>query len=92
MSQVDKTMENVVLCQCMKCPTYSFACKLKAMPGNFIAMVSDVAKAVHLETMFCAFEPSQCIEQEKGCLCGQCEVHAAFHLHHGYYCRVTGGK
>ncbi len=51
MSTVTRTKENLQKCQCMKCPTYTFMCKMKSMPGNIMAMMSDIGKKDHMEAM-----------------------------------------
>lgn len=92
MSKVERTRENVFKCQCKKCPTYEFTCKMKSIPGNMILLVSDMSDKIHAETMFCAFEKSSCIESGKGCLCVGCEVQKKYELKNTYYCLETGGK
>jgi hypothetical protein len=91
MSKVAKTKENLKKCLCMKCPSYVFACQIKSMPGNMILMMSDMDK-IHAETMFCAYEKSHCIDEEKGCLCATCELFKHYELGKGYFCIVTDGK
>jgi len=91
MSTVPKTHANLLKCQCRKCPSYSTACKLKAMPGNTILLLGDMDK-IHAETMFCAYEKSNCIEEEHGCICAKCELYTEFNLENLYYCTVTDGK
>jgi hypothetical protein len=44
------------------------------------------------EAMFCAYGKSQCISEEKGCLCSECEVFKEFQPGPGYFCMKTGGK
>jgi hypothetical protein len=92
MSNVEKTNENLLKCKCKVCPTYEFTCKLMSIPGNLILLVSDKSEKVHAETMFCAFEKSSCIDTEKGCLCGGCEVHKKYGLEKMYFCLADGGK
>ena len=68
MSVVAKTKENLNKCRCNKCPTYSLACKVKAIPEGIADMLKrDISEEKHMEMMFCAFEPSKCIKEEKGC-------------------------
>jgi len=55
-------------------------------------MVSDKEKKIHAETMFCAYEPSHCIDEEKGCSCKQCEVFKDYELGKEYFCMFEGGK
>lgn len=92
MKIVPKTKENLKKCMCMKCPSYNFACKVRAMPGNVILKIGDVEKKLHAEALFCAFEPSHCIDEEKGCNCVKCEVLKENELDKGYFCMVEGGK
>ena len=92
MKTVPKTKENLKKCLCMKCPSYSFACKMKSMPGNMILMMGDMEEKNHTEAMFCAYEKSHCIDEEKGCLCATCELFKEYELGKGYFCIATGGK
>ena len=92
MGTVAKTNENLKKCICMKCPSYTFTCKMLNMPGNMIAMMSDVSKKVEIEAMYCAFEKSKCIKEEKGCICATCELFKENNLGKGYFCVATGGK
>lgn len=93
MSKVEKTKGNLIKCLCMKtCPSYGFACKMTSLPSNTILLVSDMEKKLHAETMFCAYEKSTCIDEEKGCMCGSCEVFKKYGLDRGYFCITDGGK
>lgn len=92
MSTVPKTMDNLKKCVCMKCPSYNFTCKVKAMPSNVILRIGNMQEMPHAETMFCAFNKSHCIDEEKGCICGTCGVNKEYTLGKGYFCSVTGGK
>ena len=87
---VARTRENLGKCQCMKCPTYTFMCKIRNMPGNIMAMMRDIGKVDHMEAMFCAFGDSRCITDEKGCICPTCAIYAENNLDKTYYC--LGGK
>jgi len=89
---VEKTIANVKKCICMKCPSYTFTCKVKSMPTNMMALVEGMGEVEHMEGIFCAYEQSRCIEEEKGCICGQCQVFKENGLDKMYYCLVTGGK
>jgi hypothetical protein len=91
-SIVVKSKENLKLCQCMKCPSYTFACKMKSLPGNVKSTIKDVSKSDHLEVMYCAFEKSECIASDKGCICDACEVFKEYELGRGHFCFVTGGR
>ncbi|MBI2848378.1 MAG: DUF2769 domain-containing protein [Chloroflexi bacterium] len=90
MSVVARTKENLKKCQCMKCPTYTFMCKMKNMPGNMANMMKDIGKVDHMEAMFCAFGKSKCITDEKGCICMTCALYKENNLDKAYYC--LGGK
>jgi len=46
---------------------------MKSMPGNIILMTGDMSHKIHAEAMFCAYEKSSCIDEEKGCNCGNCD-------------------
>jgi hypothetical protein len=92
LSNVPKTKENLKKCLCMKCPSYTFACKMQSMPGNVILMMSDMSKKLHAESMYCAYEKSHCIVDEHGCICSTCELYKEYELSNGYYCSTEGGK
>ena len=93
MGSVEKSKENLSKCICMKCPSYSFACKMKAMPKNVMSMMKgDISKVEHMEGLFCSFGKSKCITEEKGCICGDCEVYKENNLTNSYYCLVENGK
>ena len=66
---------------------------MKAMPGNIITMVKgDISKSDHFEGLFCAFEKSNCIIKDAGCICAGCEVYKENKLNKLYFCTKTGGK
>jgi len=91
MAVVAKTKENLEKCSCMKCPSYGFICKMKAMPKNMSEMLKkDISKTDRTELMFCAFGKSDCITEEKGCICSTCIVFKENKLDKTYYC--LGGK
>ena len=93
MKKVERTRENLMKCLCKGCPTYSFACKLMATPGNIILLFDPLNDdRLHAETMFCAYGKSQCITNEKGCKCAGCEVYAEHGLDKTYFCTSQGGK
>ena len=93
MSQVAKTKENLGKCKCSTCPTYTLACKIKAIPQGIADLLkSDISKEEHIEAMFCAFGKSRCITEEKGCVCTACPVHAEYDLSNTYFCMENGGK
>lgn len=92
MKRIPKTKENLKKCRCMKCPSYNFACKVKAVPGNIILKMTKMDSKIHAEAMFCMYEPSDCIDEEKGCLCAECELFKEYELKNNYFCIVDGGK
>lgn len=98
MERVEKNKENLMKCICMKkCPSYTFACKVKSMPSNTAellkgAVKGDLSKTDHIEGVFCAFGKSNCITDEKGCACPECAVYKENKLTKVYYCLVEGGR
>lgn len=94
MTNVDKITDNLKRCLCAKCPTYTLGCKVKELPGTLVNLIEakgDPSRLEHLEGMYCAYEKSHCIEEEKGCLCKGCKVHQDYDLANCYFCRQTGG-
>lgn len=89
--RVAKTEENVSHCICMYCPSYSQVCKLKNAPENTNRPTENLQDRTHYEKMFCAFEKSNCIHLDRGCICDKCEVHKQYGLHRHEYCLKTGG-
>lgn len=88
MATVPKTKENLHKCICMKCPSYTFACKIKAMPENMVDMLKkDFSKVDHMEAMFCAFGESKCIDEKKGCICLDCQLMKEYMPGPGYFCQ-----
>lgn len=88
--QVEKTMDNAQKCLCLSCPSYTKNCKIK----NNLHSVSDVLKKEnerHWEMMFCAFEKSNCIHENRGCMCQTCPIHKKYALNNEDYCLHTGG-
>jgi len=92
MGQVAKTVSNAVRCICVKCPSYTLGCMLRGMPVNLKALAGGLGNAGHMEGMFCAFEKSRCINQDKGCLCFKCPLYKANGLEKKSYCLATGGS
>jgi hypothetical protein len=92
MPKVEKTKKNLFKCLCKKCPTYSFGCKMAAIPGNIILLIDPSDETLHAESMFCAYGKSHCISEEKGCTCPKCEVYKEYELQNTYYCLRDGGK
>lgn len=88
---VAKTKENLKNCRCMECPSYTAGCKIRNYPVNLFKLMDDLDNIEHFEGMFCAFEKSNCIEEDKGCLCEECPVHAKYNLVREDYCLKTGG-
>ncbi|MBP1908091.1 DUF2769 domain-containing protein [Methanolobus bombayensis] len=87
MGNVEKSKDNVRKCICIKCPSYSFACKIKAIPESAVNMLKgDIANAEHMEGLFCAFGKSKCIEEQKGCICPECDVYKENGLNNVYFC------
>lgn len=87
---VARTGENLERCQCMKCPSYTFMCKVMNLPSNVVNMIGEIDKVEHMEGMFCAFGKSKCIREEKGCICMTCEIYKENDLDKAHYC--LGGK
>ncbi len=93
MKKIPRTRENLMKCLCKSCPSYTFACKLMAVPGDIILVFDTMNDdKLHAETMFCAYEKSQCINEEKGCKCPDCEVYKENELGNTYFCTNNGGK
>ncbi len=89
--QVARTKENLKECQCMHCPSYTTGCKIKSMPENIVNLMEGLDDTDHFESMFCAFERSNCIHEDKGCLCSDCPIHKKYDLSKHDYCLKTGG-
>ena len=92
MSQVAKTKQNLKKCLCIKCPTYAMSCKLKSLPANIAGMLGDLSKKEHFEGMFCAFEKSGCIKEDRSCLCTNCPLYKENNLGKISYCLFSGGR
>ena len=90
--QVERTKENLRDCRCRDCPSYTMGCKVMNYPLNLLKLAADLDNVEHFEGMFCAFEKSHCIEEDKGCLCEDCPVHAKYDLVRDDYCLKTGGE
>ena len=87
---VDKSIENLRECLCLECPSYTKFCKKKNVYKDIDDKI-DMNKLGHLEMMFCAFEKSDCIHENLGCLCMKCPVHKKYALNSEDYCLATGG-
>lgn len=92
MVSVEKTKGNLIACKCLVCPSYEFACKVESMPSNVLLLIGNMDKKLHAEKLFCAYEKSECITEEKGCLCPSCPVKEKYDLDKVYYCLEDGGK
>lgn len=91
MFPVSRTSDNLRKCLCSDCPSYTKTCKIKNYPINLMKLVDGVENVEHYEKMFCAFGKSHCIQEDKGCLCENCEVFAENNLNKEDYCLVDGG-
>ncbi|MBO6289176.1 MAG: DUF2769 domain-containing protein [Alphaproteobacteria bacterium] len=90
--QVEKSIENMDKCLCMRCVSYTNHCKMKNAPENFLQLLENYHKADHYEKMYCAYEQSHCIKDMQKCLCNECEVYCKYGLQNVYYCLKTGGQ
>lgn len=88
---VSKTEENMSRCLCLNCPSYTQVCKLKNAPQNVTRPTELLEERKHYEKMFCAFEKSNCIHLDRGCICEHCEIYKKYNLHRLDYCLKTGG-
>ena len=91
MVYVARTKENLERCKCMSCPSYTLGCKLKNMPGNLYKMMENLENIEHFEGMYCAFEKSRCINEDKGCVCSSCDIYNEYKLKKEDYCLANGG-
>ena len=91
METVLRTAENAKKCLCMGCPSYTAKCKIKNYPINMVKLMDGLDKVEHFEKMFCAFGKSNCISENKGCLCEQCDVYNEYNLSREDYCLANGG-
>jgi len=91
MPAVAKTKENLMKCLCMSCPTYTEECKAKAKP-ELEELKEGNMDRTHAEAMFCAYEESNCLSEEKECLCPTCVLFTEYNLENSYFCMKTGGK
>ena len=88
--RVEKTATNAQMCQCLSCPSYTTTCKIK----NNMHNNKDVLKKQddeHWELLFCAMEKSNCIHENRGCVCQVCPIHKKYALNNEDYCLHTGG-
>ena len=91
MANIDKTELNAARCICLNCPSYSTLCKIKNVNQNTTRATEHLKNRTHYEKMFCAFEKSNCIHLNKGCVCEQCENFKVYNLNRNTYCLHTGG-
>ena len=93
MGQVERSPENLKKCSCMKCPSYTLGCKLKAMPKNMMTKIKgNIAEKEHFEGLFCTFGVSACIKEVTECNCETCDVFKENNLPNYGYCAIEGGK
>ena len=90
--RVAKTVENLKKCRCMDCPSYTMGCKVKNYPINIAKLAGGLDGVEHYEKMFCAFGKSNCIHEDKGCLCEKCQIFAENKLTRDEYCMTDGGN
>ena len=88
---VEKNKENICNCICMMCPSYEKICKLKNDIEYQNISTQDLQNMTHFEKMFCAFEKSNCIHFNKGCICEKCDVFKKYGLKKKEFCLRTGG-
>ena len=91
MNKVDKTEENITRCLCLNCPSYSTTCKIKNAKQTTNRTTQSLEAHKHYEKMFCAFEKSNCIHLNRGCICEDCANFKNYNLKKGTYCLHTGG-
>jgi len=89
--RVEKTEENICNCICMMCPSYEKNCKLQNRFENQNISTQHLVNLTHYEKMFCAFEKSNCIHFDRGCICEKCEVFKKYGLKNKEFCLKTGG-
>ena len=90
-SKVEKTQQNIERCLCLNCPSYSTICKLKNADQTGNRPTKSLEDRSHYEKMFCAFEKSNCIHLNKGCICDKCANFKKYNLEKCTYCIHTGG-
>ncbi len=91
MKKVERTQQNIKRCLCLECPSYSMLCRLKNFEKNKNRTDEALQSHTHYEKMFCAFEKSNCIHANKGCLCRSCQNFKQYGLENCTYCTHTGG-
>ncbi|MBQ7660362.1 MAG: DUF2769 domain-containing protein [Alphaproteobacteria bacterium] len=91
MEKVEKTQENISRCICLNCPSYTSVCRAKNAPFATNQSTQNLKARTHYEKMFCAFEKSNCIHLNKGCICERCANFKDYELTNCTYCIHTGG-
>jgi hypothetical protein len=88
MNKVEKNKTNLIKCKCKICPSYPIVCLAKAGPkmAKVFLVPDGPEKEAHIESLFCAYEPSVCIKDKKGCQCPDCSIHKDYGLDGIYYC------
>ena len=89
--KVEKTQQNIERCLCLTCPSYATTCKIKNIFKTANKPSENLKERTHYEKMFCAFEKSNCIHLDKGCICHQCANFKDYNLQKCTYCIHTGG-
>ena len=69
--RVERSMENIDKCLCMKCISYTGHCKMKNAPENFLKLLENYKETKHYEKMYCAYEQSHCIKEMQKCFSPQ---------------------
>lgn len=90
-NKIEKTELNASRCMCLSCPSYTTFCKIKNADQNTTRSTEHLSERGHYEKMFCAFEKSNCIHLNKGCVCEQCANFKKYNLNRNTYCLHTGG-
>ena len=60
--------------------------KIKSADENTNISTKKLAEKNHYEKLFCAFEKSNCIHFDKGCICDRCEVFKKYGLNRKDFC------
>ena len=90
--QVERSIENMDKCLCMKCISYTNMCKIKNAPENFLKLLENYKETNHYEKLYCAYEQSHCIKDMQECMCSKCEVYHKYNLQKEYFCIKSGGQ
>ncbi len=84
--KVEKTELNASRCICLDCPSYTTGCKIKNIMQTNTRSTGVLQNKTHYEKMFCAFEKSNCIHLNKGCLCENCTNYHDYDLKRQNWC------